>query len=312
MAEFPKSDKGQDVLKVLIKELKENKVSILFNSHVAKLDKPKGEKTLKGVILASGEKLVAKKYILTTGGKAYPVTGSTGDGYDFAHRIGHTVVKPQAALVPVQVKESWIKNLSGLAFEDVKISLMLNGKVIKKKQGDILFAHFGLTGPLVLDMSKEVGQAMAEGKVKLLVDLCYQKTQEQLEMTLQQLIEKQPKKELKNILSELVPARIVSYLIYFAGVKDSALGFEITKIDREKIIKVIKRLEFNTVSLVGFDRAMVTAGGVSLKEIDSRTMKSRIIDNLYFAGEVINLDGPCGGYNLQMCWSTGFVAGQNK
>ena len=189
---------------------------------------------------------------------------------------------------------------------------MLNGKVIKKKQGDILFAHVGLTGPLVLDMSKEVGQAMAEGKVKLLVDLCYQKTQEQLEMTLQQLIEKQPKKELKNILSELVPARIVSYLIYFAGVKDSALGFEITKIDREKIIKVIKRLEFNTVSLVGFDRAMVTAGGVSLKEIDSRTMKSRIIDNLYFAGEVINLDGPCGGYNLQMCWSTGFVAGQNK
>lgn len=308
---FPKSDKAQDILKVLVKNLKENKVSIFFNSAVIKIEKEKGEKMIKSVTLANGEKLTAKRYILTTGGKAYPVTGSTGDGYAYAQNLGHTIVKPQAALVPVQIKESWTKNLSGLSFENARISLMLDGKVIKKKEGDILFAHFGLTGPLVLDLSKEIGLTMGQGKVKLLVDLYYKKTQEQMEMIVQKLIESKPKKELKNILSELAPVKLIPYIVYFAGVKESTLGFEVSKEAREKIVKVIKRLEFNPISLVGFDRAMVTAGGVSLKEIDSRTMNSKIINNLYFAGEVINLDGPCGGYNLQMCWSTGFVAGSN-
>lgn len=306
---FPKSDKSITILQALLKKLKENKVSLLLNSEVIKIEKT--GKLIKNITLANGEKITAQKYILTTGGKAYPITGSTGEGYTYAQKLGHTVIKPRAALVPVQVKEKWIKNLSGLSFEDVRVSLLVGGKTIKKKEGDILFAHFGLTGPLILDMSREIGSAMAQGKTKLLIDLYYKKNQEELETILQKLLEQKPKQELKNILSELVPIKIAPYLIYFAGLKENVIGSEINKEAREKIVKVIKRLEFNAVSLVGFDRAMATAGGVSLKEIDNKTMKSKLIENLYFAGEIINLDGPCGGYNLQMCWTTGYIAGNN-
>lgn len=306
---FPKSDKSITILQALLKKLKENKASLLLNSEVIKIEK--SGKSIKSITLASGEKLTAQKYILTTGGKAYPVTGSTGEGYTYAQKLGHTVIKPRAALVPVQVRENWIKNLSGLSFEDVRVSLLMGGKTIKKKEGDILFAHFGLTGPLILDMSREIGSAMAQGKTKLLVDLYYKKNQEELEMILQKLLEEKPKQELKNILAELVPIKIAPYLIYFAGLKENVIGSQINKETRAKITKVIKKLEFNVVSLVGFDRAMATAGGVLLKEIDNKTMKSKLIDNLYFAGEIIDLDGPCGGYNLQMCWTTGYIAGTN-
>lgn len=306
---FPKSDKSITILQALLKKLKENKVSLLLNSEVIKIEKT--GKLIKNITLANGEKITAQKYILTTGGKAYPITGSTGEGYTYAQKLGHTVIKPRAALVPVQVKEKWIKNLSGLSFEDVRVSLLVGGKTIKKKEGDILFAHFGLTGPLILDMSREIGSAMAQGKTKLLIDLYYKKNQEELEMILQKLLEQKPKQELKNILAELTPAKLAPYLIYFAGLKENIIGLEVNKEAREKIAKVIKKLEFNAVSLVGFDRAMATAGGVSLKEIDNKTMKSKLIENLYFAGEIINLDGPCGGYNLQMCWTTGYIAGNN-
>ncbi|MFA5013237.1 MAG: NAD(P)/FAD-dependent oxidoreductase [Candidatus Paceibacterota bacterium] len=306
---FPKSNKSQDVLKQLLKRLKELKVSVFTASEVKRIEKEKNH--IKQIILADGKNIVGKNYILTTGGKSYPVTGSTGDGFVFAEKLGHLVIKPRPSLVPVQVKENWIKNLPGLSFENVKVSLTILGKVIKKEVGDILFAHFGLTGPLILNMSKDIGAAMATGKVKLLVDLEHKKTQEEMEKYLQKLIEKNKKKEIKNVLAEFLPIKIIPYLMYFAGVKEKKKGFEFSKEERQKLAKVIKRLEFNVVSLVGFDRAMVTAGGISLKEIDGKTMRSKIIDNLYFAGEVINLDGPCGGYNLQMCWTTGYIAGKS-
>lgn len=302
---FPKSDKAQDVLQVLLKKLKEKKVRIFTKSEVIKLEKSKRE--IKSLTLANGEKLTALKYILTTGGKSYPVTGSTGDGFSFAQKLGHTIVKPRPSLVPVQVKERWIKNLPGLSFEGVKVSIMADGKIIKKDIGDILFAHFGLTGPLILDLSKEIGSL--SGKIKLLVDLFPQKSQEELEMILQKLVEKNSHQEIKNILNNLLPYKMCPYILYFAGVAEGVKGSELNKEMRQKVVKVMKRLEFNVVSLVGFDRAMVTAGGVALKEINNKTMQSKLIDNLYFAGEIINLDGPCGGYNLQMCWTTGYIAG---
>jgi predicted Rossmann fold flavoprotein len=305
---FPKSDKAQDVLQVLLKKLKENKVSILTNSEVIKIDK--SGKSIKGITLADGEKLSAQKYILTVGGKAYPITGSTGEGFSWLQKMGHTIIKPRAALVPVQVKENWLKNLPGLSFKDVKVSILSNGKLIKKAEGDILFAHFGLTGPLILDLSRTIGDSLLANKTKILIDLFPHKAQEELEAALQKLIEKKAKKELKNILSDLVPIKFAPYVIFFAGLKESMIGSEINKEAREKLVKILKHIEFNAVSLVGFDRAMATAGGVSLKEIDNKTMQSKLIDNLYFAGEIIDLDGPCGGYNLQMCWTTGYIAGQ--
>jgi predicted Rossmann fold flavoprotein len=152
---------------------------------------------------------------------------------------------------------------------------------------------------------------LAENKTKILIDLFPLKTQEELELSFQKLLEKNAKKEIKNILSNLVPINFAPYIIFFSGLKEGVHGNEINKEARKKIIKTLKHIEFNAVSLVGFDRAMATAGGVSLKEIDNKTMQSKLIDNLYFAGEMIDLDGPCGGYNLQLCWTTGYIAGQN-
>ncbi|MDD5568914.1 MAG: NAD(P)/FAD-dependent oxidoreductase [Candidatus Pacebacteria bacterium] len=304
---FPKSNKAQDILAALLKKLKQNKVFIFTEAEVKEI-KIEND-SIAEIVLADGEKIIGKKYIISVGGKSYPITGSTGDGFVWAEKLGHTIIKPRPSLVPVQVKENWIKTLSGLSFEKVKVSLSVLGKIAKKETGDILFAHFGLTGPLILNLSKDIGALMAQGKVKILVDLQPDKDQEQLEGYLQKSIEKNKKKEIKNILADFLPAKIAPYLIYFAGLKEKVKGFELKKEEREKLAKVIKKLEFNVVSLVGFDRAMVTAGGVALKEIDSKTMKSKKIGNLYFAGEIINLDGPCGGYNLQLCWTTGRIAG---
>ncbi|MFA5368808.1 MAG: NAD(P)/FAD-dependent oxidoreductase [Candidatus Paceibacterota bacterium] len=307
---FPKSDKSQDILQALIKKIKTSKIKILTNAEVIKIEKP--QQIIRSVTLSNGEKLTADKYIITTGGKAYPITGSTGDGFVWSEKMGHTIIKPRATLVPIQVKESWVKKLPGLSFENVRASLMSNGKLIKKQIGGILFAHFGLTGPLILDLSKEIGLAIGSGKPKLLIDLFPQKTQEQLEKDFQKIVEKNPNMKLKNVLAKIIPEKIVQYLVYFAGLKEDIKGYEVTKEMRGRLIKLLKKIEFNVVSLVGFDRAMATTGGVSLKEIDSKTMKSKLVDNLYFAGEVINLDGPCGGYNLQMCWTTGYAAGSQN
>lgn len=306
---FPKSDRAQDVLAALVRKLKNNDVSILTNSEVIKIEK--SGKSIKSLTLANGNKLVADKYIITTGGKAFPVTGSTGDGFLWAERLGHTVVKPRPTLVPIQVKESWVKKIPGLSFKKVRVSLMADGKVIKKQIGDILFAHFGLTGPLILNMSKDIG-GVSGAKPKLLIDLFPSRVQEELEKDFQAIIEKNPNMKLKNVLLRIVPEKIIPYLVYFAGLKEETKGYEITRDMRGRMVKLLKRIEFNVVSLVGFDRAMATAGGVSLKEIDSKTMGSKLIDNLYFAGEVVNLDGPSGGYNLQMCWTTGYAAGSSK
>ncbi len=317
---FPKTDKAQDVLQVLVKRLKENKVSIFLNCEVIKINH--SDKTIKSITLANGEKLSADKYIFTMGGKAYPITGSSGQGYNWLEKMGHTIIKPRPSLVPIQIKESWIKKLSGLSFKNIKASLAINGKIIKKQNGDILFAHFGLTGPLILDMSKDIGLALNKskdidfeknrGKLKLLIDLHPEKNQEEMELFFQKLIEKNSNQEVKNILTNFLPVKIIPFILYFAGVEDDLKGTKITKEIRGRIIKVVKKIEFNIISLVGFDRAMVTCGGVSLKEIDNKNMKSKIIDNLYLAGEIIDLDGPCGGYNLQMCWTTGYLAGKDN
>ncbi|MFA5009402.1 MAG: NAD(P)/FAD-dependent oxidoreductase [Candidatus Paceibacterota bacterium] len=316
---FPKTDKAKDVLQVLEKQLKKNKVFIFLNCEVIKINH--SDKTIKSITLANGEKLSADKYIFTVGGKSYPVTGSTGQGYVWLERMGHTIIKPRPSLVPVQIKESWIKKLSGLSFQNIKVSLAINGEIAKKQNGDILFAHFGLTGPIILNMSKDIGLALNkiknnesgknQGKVKLLIDLYPQKNQEEMELFFQKLIEKNSNQEIKNILTKFLPAKIIPFIVYFAGVKEDLRGSKITKQIRGKIIKIIKKIEFNVISLVGFDRAMATAGGVSLKEIDNKNMKSKLIDNLYLAGEIIDLDGPCGGYNLQMCWTTGYLAGKD-
>lgn len=305
---FPVTDRGRDVLEVLKSILKENNVNLLTESRVDAIECEDGKITK--LVLKKGE-ITAHKYILCTGGKSYPASGSTGQGYAWAEQLGHKVIEPKAVLVPLKTREAWVENVQGVSLTDVDLSVWANGKKMASQNGDMLFAHFGLTGPLVLNLSSRIKELFDQGEVKVKIDLKPHLTLEQLDAVAQKDFEKNAAKRLSNCLVSLVSPKLLELIFELSGVNVKEYASRVNREDRKKIVNLIKGLELNVDELFGFDRAMVTSGGVSIKEIDSKTMRSKLIDNLYFAGEVIDVDGPTGGYNLQMCWSTGYVAGEN-
>jgi len=306
---YPASEKSKDVLNVLISLLKKNKVNVMVSSEVKEIKK-EGNR-ISSLVLSNGKEMKAKKYVICVGGKSYPVTGSTGEGFFWAKRLGHTVKELKPALTPVETKEEWTKNLQGISLEDVSISLIQNGEKSKEERGEILFTHFGLSGPLILNMSRSIGDLLEKGKIKIIIDLFPGKSIGEADKYLQKVFEKNRNKHLLKCLSDIFPEKLCSFIMNFSGVSLDKKPNYLTKEERERMIKFMKKIELSVVGLLGFDKAMATHGGVSLKEIDSKTMKSKIVDNLYFAGEAVDLDGPSGGYNLQMCWTTGYVAGQS-
>jgi predicted flavoprotein YhiN len=287
------------------------------------------------VVLSGGQELLAKNYIIATGGKSYPGTGSTGDGYKWAEELGHKVSKLSPALVPLKIKENWPKLAQGLAlknveltvfqkssFYEVKTQMKMKGnfeggklhRYNKKKDGrfgELLFTHFGISGPIVLDLSGEIGELLEKGEVKLILDLKPALDFRILDKRLQSDFSKYSQKLFKNSLSDLLPQKLIPVVVGLSGINPSKKVNEITREERHKLGKLLKGLEMRVSSLLGFETAIVTSGGVSLKEIDSKTMKSKLIENLFFAGEIIDLYGPTGGYNLQLCWSTGYLAGKS-
>ncbi len=303
---FPMSDRAQDVLDVLLKYLREKKVKIFSGEAVLGFNL----RDKKIVSLKLGNwNISAKSFILCTGGKAYPVTGSTGDGYNWAGALGHKIVKPVPALVPIETKEVWPKNLQGLSLKNVQISLWQNNKKQNWRFGEMLFTHFGLSGPIVLDISKKIGELLSMGEVVIEIDLKPALDIAQLDKRLQRDFSANGNKDFKNYLPDLVPQKMIETVIKFSGLDAHKKLNAISREERKKIAVTLKSLRTRARGLMGFDQAIVTSGGVDLNEIDSRTMKSKVIDNLFFAGEIIDLDGPTGGYNLQICWSTGYVAG---
>jgi len=309
---FPKSDKARDVLNVLVNYLREGKVAVLLDSRVTNFEVA-NQKIIRAFI-KGGRQIKAKKYILCSGGKSYPQTGSTGDGFRWAEKLGHSVTKLRPALVPLKIKERWVKQVQGLALKNVKITFFENKKKRASKFGEALFTHFGLSGPIILEMSKKIGQLLDEKpsySLKLFLDLKPGLDFQKLDKRVQRDFEKYRNKMFKNSLADLLPQKLIPVIVRLSGINPGKKVNKITKEERQKLVKLLKNLEMTVVGLLGFDKAIITNGGISLKEIDSKTMKSKIIDNLYFAGEIIDLDGPSGGYNLQLCWTTGFVAGQN-
>jgi len=298
---YPLSNKAKDVLAFLNDLLKKNKVKMLTSSSVNKFNI--NENKIEGVVLDDGKVIEGDSYIICTGGKSYPTTGSSGDAFDW--NIGHTVTELNPSLTPVEIQEKWIKSLQGISLNDIGLSVNE-----KKHNGEILFTHFGFSGPLILDISKEIGEKLKEGKVKLYLDLFPGMTLEDLNIHFQKSVNKN--RLVLKYLSTIIPEKLVHFIINFSSVPKSRRLNNLTKEERLRLIKVLKKIEFNVVGLLGFDKAMITSGGFSLKEIDSKNMKSKIIDNLYFAGEAIDVDGPSGGYNLQVCWTTGYVAGINS
>ncbi len=307
---FPKSDRAQDVLNILINYLKKSGVKIMTNCEAKEIIKDKNR--IAKVILSGGEEIVAKNYIIATGGKSYPGTGSTGDGYKWAEKLGHKINKLRPALVPLKIKESWPKLAQGLTLRNVELTVSMGNKKLDSRFGELLFTHFGISGPIVLDLSNAIGELLEGGVVRLILDLKPALDFQTLDKRLQSDFSKYNQKLFKNSLSDLLPQKMIPIVVELSGIPPSKKVNEITREERHKLAKLLKGLEMTVSSLLGFETAIVTSGGVSLREIDSKTMKSKLIENLYFAGEIIDLHGPTGGYNLQLCWTTGYIAGQRK
>ena len=303
---FPVSDDAQDVINVLKNYLQKNNVKTILGAEVKELVK-KGD-GIEKIILKDGV-VHAKNYILCTGGRSYPGTGSTGDGYKWAEKLGHSLVSLRPALVPVRVKDEWAMKLQGLSLKNVELSVWQGGKQKDVRFGEMLFTHFGISGPIVLDLSKKIGELLETGEAILSIDLKPALTNEMLDERIQRDFKKYQNKLFKNALDDLLPQKLISVIIELSGINSEKQVNEVSREERRKLVEILKRLEMKVKGLLGFETAIVTTGGVNLREIDPKTMRSKIINNLSLAGEILDLDGPTGGYNLQVAWSTGFVAG---
>jgi len=301
---FPVSDKAQDVLNVLLECLRENKVKIMLNQKAVGFGVKEG--IIEKVKLKEKE-ISARNFILAAGGAAYPGTGSTGQGYEWARKMGHKIIKPMPALAPIQTKEDWVKDLAGLTLKNVRVDVFQDGKKQDSRFGEMLFTHSGVSGPIILDLSKKIGQLMPCGQVCLKIDLKPALDISTLDKRLQR--DFKGNKDFKNYLPELVPQKLGGLIIGLTRISPNKKLNSISKDERKKIVNSLKGLNLTVKGLSGFGQAIITSGGVDLKEIESRTMRSKIIKNLFFAGEIIDLDGPTGGYNLQICWSAGCAAG---
>ena len=312
---FPKSDKARDVLDVLMRKLKKNGVKILFDQKVLgfEIRDKKIEcvnvETHCHASLPRKAKIYADNFILTTGGKSYPATGSAGDGYSWLRKMGHAVISPAPALVPVRISEPWIKELQGLSLKNVGLKLISNNRQTNIGSGEIIFTHFGLSGPAIINASKSIGEYFKLGKVFLEIGLFPALDPADLEEKLKVDFESYKKKNLKTYLAEIIPAKLAIKIMELSDIEKERKIHSVSKLERNNLAKTIKGLRLTIDSLLDFHHAMITAGGVSLKEVDPKTMRSKIIDNLYLAGEILDLDGPTGGYNLQIAWTTGRAAG---
>lgn len=302
---FPKSNKAGDIRNCLIVYLKERGVEVKLNAEVERM--LVGDKQIQKVVLKSGEEFSASKYAITTGGKSYPKTGSTGDAYGWLKTMGHVIIEPKPALTPIRIKEKWVKDLEGLSLEHIKLTLFENGKETGAENGEILFTKDGLSGPVVLNLSGKISGKSA----KIRLDFEPELSTDALGQKLLVGLDRQKNRLVKNVLDGWLPARLVECLLRTVGVEITTKVHDLHKDERKRLVYSLKNFELEVNGMTGFDKAMLTKGGVGLKEVDPKTMRSKIIDNLYLAGEILDLDGPTGGYNLQMCLSTGYVAGDN-
>ncbi|MFH1253007.1 MAG: aminoacetone oxidase family FAD-binding enzyme [Candidatus Uhrbacteria bacterium] len=305
---FPVSDKAQDVLKTMISYMRQGQVEIKTNVQVYGFEI--FDKKIIGVRLKDGEVIRAKNFVLATGGKSHPETGSTGDGLVWLKKIGHQIIEPDLALVPIKIKETWVHQLSGLSLSDAYISVWQNNKKQNSNHGKMLFTHFGLSGPLILNMSKGIGQLLKTGPVTLSLDLLPDFDTATTDKKIQEIFSANQNKKIKNSLSDLILPALVETLLKLAEIDSEKFVNKISREERLKLVKLLKNLPMTVQSLMGVENAIVTSGGVDLKEVDFKNMRSKLYPNLFLVGDVLDIERPSGGYSLQLCWTTGFVAGE--
>lgn len=305
---FPVSDHSSDVIAALQRQLNQWKVEIRLNTAVQGLIAENGK--IGGIKLENGSVDKADAVIVATGGLSYPLTGSTGDGYRMAKEQGHTIKETAPALVPFEIKEEWCSRLQGLSLKNVTVTLEQNGKKpFYEGFGEMLFTHFGVSGPLILSASSSyVGRKNKENTI-LHLDLKPALSQEQLDKRLLRDFEDNKNKQFKNSLGGLFPAKLIPIMIELSGISGEKKIHEITREERSQFVRLIKNMEMTVTGTRGYSEAIITRGGVHVKEVNPSTMESKLVNGLYFAGEVLDLDALTGGFNLQIAWSTGYLAG---
>ena len=306
---FPISDQSRDVLDALISCLKKAKVDIKLDSAVREIILQ--DNKIEKVLLYGGREIVADKFIIATGGKSYPGTGSTGEGYLWLAKMGHTINPLSPALVPIIIKEKIVADLEGLSLKNVEISLFQDGKKIDSRFGEAIFTADGMSGPIIIDMSGVIGQHLSD-KLKISIDFKSALDYPTLDLRLQKDFTEQNKKAFKNSLDDLLPQKMIPVIIGLSRIDPEKKAGLITREERKKLLHLLKEFPLTVKGLGGYDHAIITAGGVALNEVDPQDDDSKIISNLYLAGEILDLHGPTGGFNLQECWSTGYAAGSGS
>ncbi len=306
---FPVSNDARQVVQAFASYLSENRVQVQYRTTVTRLLLK--EQSIAGLETAKGGTVQSRVVILATGGASYPLTGSTGDGYRMAEAIGHHIIPLQPALVPLVVQESWVRELQGLSLRNVRASLYLNGRLLAQEFGEMLFTHFGVSGPIILTLSKRAVAALSQGRVELGIDFKPALTDEQLDLRLRRDLEQFRRRGYRNILKGLIPLRLRDPFVALTGIAADKPGHQITAEERQRLLAQLKDTRLTVVASRPLSEAIITAGGVDVSEIDPRTMASKLVRGLYFCGEVIDIDADSGGYNLQAAFSTGYLAGES-
>ena len=307
---FPKSQKADDVFKLLERYIRKNKGEIKTNAQVVKLNTENNK--IISVETKKGEKFFAKNFAIATGGASAKWTGSTGDGFKWLKKLKHTIKDPNPNLVPLTTNEKWIHRLSGLTLSFMKISFIQKNKVKIKKTGKILFTHFGVSGPLIINSAFEVKKLLKKGRVSASIDIFPDTEENDLDKRLLKLFEKNKNKTLKNILPDLIPKNLAKEILKLPDINLHEKPVNsLTKEERKKLIKKLKKLTFEISGTLGLEKAIISDGGIELKEVDFKNMTSKKYSNLYLLGDILNINRPSGGFSLQLCWTTGFVAGSD-
>ena len=305
---FPVSDHSSDVIRTLSEAMRKRGVQIHLNQKVEKVLQKDG--TFDGIVLEDGKTVKGDSCIIATGGLSYPSTGSTGDGYRWAEALGHKVTEQSPGLVPLETKESWVKALQGLSLRNVNVTVLDGRKKYYEEFGELLFTHFGVSGPTVISASSIVGQMLKKKELTLTIDLKPALSEEQLDKRLLRDFEEQKNKQFKNALGGLFPSKLIPVMVELSGILPEKQVNAVSKEERHSLVHLIKNFAMTLTGIRGYNEAIITRGGVSVREIDPGTMESKKVKNLYFAGEVLDLDAVTGGYNLQIAWSTGYMAAQ--
>ncbi|HQU32485.1 MAG: NAD(P)/FAD-dependent oxidoreductase [Planctomycetia bacterium] len=305
---FPKSQNSNSILKALETYMYDHHVKIQTNSQVLGLKLENNR--VSGVETNHGD-ILGKNVLVATGGLSYPATGSTGDGYKLAASAGHTICPTYPAIIAFETVESWVKSLQGTPIKNVHIAAYQSGKKIAEQFGEALFTHYGLSGPTILDMSKRMVECLQDGPVQIRIDLKPKHSPEELEGLLLDQIKRHGSKAMKSCLSFFIPEKLTSIFLNLCNLEPNKKVSQITVSERRKILKQLKGLCLTLIRHRPIEEAIVTAGGVNLNEVNAKTMESKLLEGLYFAGEVLDIDGPTGGFNLQAAFSTGYLAGNS-